>query len=75
MKKLIITVLTLFITFAVFSQRGEKMQERIKAQKVAFITERLDLSAAEAQNNSPPTASACHREPDCRGPRSPAQSM
>ncbi len=49
MKKLIITVLTLFITFTVFSQRGEKMQERIKAQKVAFITERLDLSAAEAQ--------------------------
>ena len=32
-----------------FAQRGDKMQERVKAQKVAFITERLDLSADEAQ--------------------------
>ncbi|NOY48367.1 MAG: sensor of ECF-type sigma factor [Chlorobi bacterium] len=49
MKRLIIPILTLFICFNVYSQRDGKMQERIKAQKVAFITERLDLSSKEAQ--------------------------
>ncbi|VAV84791.1 hypothetical protein MNBD_BACTEROID02-477 [hydrothermal vent metagenome] len=49
MKRLIIPILTLFICFNAYSQRDGKMQERIKAQKVAFITERLDLSSKEAQ--------------------------
>ncbi len=49
MKRLIIPILTLFICFNAYSQRDGKMQERIKAQKVAFITERLDLSSEEAQ--------------------------
>jgi LPS O-antigen subunit length determinant protein (WzzB/FepE family) len=49
MKKLIIPMLILLMSFQAFGQRGEKMRERLKAQKVAFITERLDLSADEAQ--------------------------
>jgi len=49
MKKLIFPILTLLICFNVYSQRDGKMQERIKAQKVAFITDRLDLSSEEAQ--------------------------
>jgi len=42
-------MLTLFICFNAYSQRDGKMHERIKAQKVAFITERLNLSPEEAQ--------------------------
>jgi Spy/CpxP family protein refolding chaperone len=49
MKRLIIPILTLFICFNAYSQRDGKMHERIKSQKVAFITERLDLSSKEAQ--------------------------
>lgn len=50
MKRLIIPVLLLMFCFSAWAQAGEKqMQERIKAQKVAFITERLDLSSKEAQ--------------------------
>ena len=49
MKRLIIPMLTLFICFNAYSQRDGKMHERIKAQKVAFITERLNLSPEEAQ--------------------------
>ena len=49
MNKLIITIVLFAFSLNSFAQRGDKMQERIKAQKVAFITERLDLSANEAQ--------------------------
>ena len=49
MNKLITTIILLTFSISSFAQRGDKMQERIKAQKVAFITERLDLSAKEAQ--------------------------
>lgn len=49
MKRLIIPILTLFICFNAYSQRDGKMHERIRAQKVAFITERLNLSPKEAQ--------------------------
>jgi hypothetical protein len=50
-KKLIIPVITFLLCFNAFGQRDQegKMQERIKAQKVAFITERLDLTSDEAQ--------------------------
>jgi len=48
MKKLIFLVFAFLLCFNAMAQNG-KMQERIKAQKVAFITERLDLSSAEAQ--------------------------
>ena len=50
MKRLIIPILTLFLCFNTYAQRDGKMHERIKSQKVAFITERLDLSPEEAQN-------------------------
>ncbi len=48
MKKLI-PILVLLISFSSFAQGGERIQERIRAQKVAFITERLNLSVEEAQ--------------------------
>ena len=50
MKRLILPVLLLMMSLASWAQPGERqMQERIKAQKVAFITERLNLSSEEAQ--------------------------
>lgn len=49
MKRLIIPIMTILICFNAYSQRDGKMQERIKTQKVAFITDRLDLSSEEAQ--------------------------
>jgi hypothetical protein len=49
MKKLIIPLFIFLICSNVFAQRDGKMQERVKAQKVAFITERLDLTSEEAQ--------------------------
>lgn len=51
MKNTIITILFLALTLNSFSQpreRGER-GERIKALKIAFITERLNLTAEEAQ--------------------------
>ena len=50
-KKLIIPLITLLLCFNAYGQRNQdgKMQERIKAQKVAFITERLSLTPDEAQ--------------------------
>ncbi|NNE33138.1 MAG: sensor of ECF-type sigma factor [Winogradskyella sp.] len=48
MKKLI-PILIIFISFNAFSQGREQMKDRIKAQKVAFITEKLSLTGEEAQ--------------------------
>ena len=48
MKKLILFTLTLLCFNAGFAQGGEKMRERIKAQKVAFITDKLNLTPEEA---------------------------
>ena len=48
MKKIIITFLFASLTLTAFSQ-GKERKERIKALKVAHITEKLDLSAKEAQ--------------------------
>jgi hypothetical protein len=50
MKKLIIPILLIAVSTNIFAQRGEKIQEIIKAKKIAFITERLDLSVEEAQS-------------------------
>ncbi|TCK68908.1 hypothetical protein DFQ05_0418 [Winogradskyella wandonensis] len=49
--KRIITLLLLFAGLLSVAQPGQngRMQERIKAQKVAFITEQLELSADEAE--------------------------
>ena len=46
--KQLIPILILLISMSAFAQRDGKMSERIKAQKVAFITEKLDLSIDEA---------------------------
>ena len=48
MKKLI-PILLLFFSISSFAQGGEKMKERIKAQKIAFLTEKLSLTSEEAQ--------------------------
>jgi len=48
MKKLIFVSLLVILSFNAFSQRKEK-DERIKALKIAFITERLALTETEAQ--------------------------
>ncbi|WP_111683929.1 sensor of ECF-type sigma factor [Winogradskyella tangerina] len=48
MKKLIL-LLTLMIGFSSYAQMGEKMQERIRAQKIAFLTDKLQLTTEEAQ--------------------------
>jgi Spy/CpxP family protein refolding chaperone len=50
-KKLIFPIITFLLCFNAFGQRDQdgKLQERIKAQKVAFITDRLELTSDEAQ--------------------------
>lgn len=48
MKKTFITLFFIAITVSVFGQRKER-QERIKALKIAFITEKLELTSEEAQ--------------------------
>lgn len=48
MKKIIITLLFASLTLTAFSQ-GNGRKERIKALKVAHITEKLNLSSKEAQ--------------------------
>lgn len=48
MKKLILLALTLTFITGGIAQNGDKMRERIKAQKVAFITDKLDLTPKEA---------------------------
>lgn len=48
MKHLLLT-LSLFVSLFTFGQPNEQLKSRIKAQKVAFITERLNLTSTEAQ--------------------------
>ena len=45
----LIPIILLLISVSSFAQGGKKMNERIRAQKIAFITEKLDLSSKEAQ--------------------------
>ena len=47
--KRLIPILILLVSFSSFAQGGEKIKERIKAQKIAFITEKLSLTSEEAQ--------------------------
>lgn len=49
MKQLITPILLIMLTAFSFAQNGGRMQERIKAQKIAFITEKLNLTPDEAQ--------------------------
>lgn len=48
MKQLILIVF-LLTSATNFAQVGEKIQDRIKAQKIAFITDQLELTSEEAQ--------------------------
>lgn len=48
MKRLILILILMTSTLG-FSQPGSEIQEKIKAQKIAFITDKLDLSSEEAQ--------------------------
>jgi len=48
MKKTIITLLFIAFTIGAFAQKHER-RERIKTLKIAFITEKLDLTETEAQ--------------------------
>jgi len=48
MKKLI-PILVFLISLSSFSQGGRRINERVKAQKRAFITEKLNLSPEEAE--------------------------
>lgn len=47
MKQLLIPIITLLLSTSVFSQRPSK--EKVKALKIAHITEQLDLTSKEAQ--------------------------
>lgn len=52
MKKILVTLLSCFIAIAAIAQDGRSKNEKIehlKAQKIAFLTEKIGLSAAEAQ--------------------------
>lgn len=48
MKKILLILFLIISSWSTFSQNSEK-REKIKALKVAFITERLDLTQSEAQ--------------------------
>ncbi len=47
--KQLIPLIICFFSITAFAQPDGKMKERIKAQKIAFITERLNLTPDEAQ--------------------------
>ncbi|GAB4157293.1 MAG: hypothetical protein Tsb0033_08970 [Winogradskyella sp.] len=47
--KQLIPILFLLISFTSFAQRNGEIQEKIKAQKIAFITDKLELTSEEAQ--------------------------
>ncbi|APY09351.1 hypothetical protein BWZ20_14015 [Winogradskyella sp. J14-2] len=49
MSKQLIPLLILLVSLTGFAQRGGEIQEKIKAQKIAFITEKLELTSKEAQ--------------------------
>ena len=49
MSKRLIPILILLVSFTGFAQRGGEIQEKIKAQKIAFITDKLELTSEEAQ--------------------------
>ena len=48
MKRILITALSLFLTLSVFCQKNNSA-EKIRRAKIALITERLDLSPAQAE--------------------------
>ncbi len=50
MKKIVILFLSMTFTISVFSQSmRDKIEEKVKIQRIAFITQRLSLTETEAQ--------------------------
>ena len=49
MRTSIIIISLLLFSNSAFAQKDGRIRERIKAQRVAYITDKLDLSPAEAQ--------------------------
>ncbi|APG66375.1 hypothetical protein LPB136_02145 [Tenacibaculum todarodis] len=49
MKKIIVTITFLVLAFSANAQLKKGSKEKIKALKIAFITEQLELTEAEAQ--------------------------
>jgi hypothetical protein len=47
--KRLIPIVIMLISISTFAQNRGKMKERIKAQKIAFITEKLNLTSNEAE--------------------------
>lgn len=64
--KIIIPVVLLFITSLSFAQGFREKKEKVKALKVAFITEELDLTSEEAQKFWPIYNSFDEKESDLR---------
>ena len=53
MKKIFCTALLIIITVSAFAQPSHKEIERIRAIKAAFLTDRLDLTSAQAEKFFP----------------------
>lgn len=50
MKKIVILLLSMTFTLSAFSQQmREKIEEKVKIQRIAFLTQRLSLTETEAQ--------------------------
>ena len=49
MKHIYTFFIVVFITSSVFSQKRGENKEKIKALKIAYLTEKLDLSSNEAE--------------------------
>jgi hypothetical protein len=49
MHKVLPIVICCLIPFSVFAQHGNSRYERVQAQKIAFFTERLQLTSSEAE--------------------------
>lgn len=49
MKTYLLFLLAILISFSGFSQKSEKNKDEIEALKIAYITESLELTSAEAQ--------------------------
>ncbi len=49
MKKTLLFLSVAFISLGIYSQKGIGSREKIKAYKIAYITEQLELNTAEAE--------------------------
>lgn len=65
MKTTIKIVLFLFVTTFTFGQTPQEKKDKIKALKVAYITEKLDLTTEEAQKFWPFTMLLTKKNLNC----------